>query len=216
MKLPRQRIPSERKFLTLAQAQKLISSLQDPYRLLVAFAVLTGLRRGELFGLKWKYVDLERRILHVREALYEGRFTTPKTASSVRDIPLGDAAFEGLLKHREGSNAASEDSLVFCTEEGLPFNPQSVLKAVLYPACDVLGLPRVGWHGFRHTHATLLGDLGESIKTAQELLGHSDLDTTLSIYTHAVPESKRKAVERLGEVLFPTVPKFSAGNELTN
>ena len=59
--------------------------------------------------------------------------------------------------------------------------------------------PRVSWHSFRHTHATLLGDTGGAVKTAQALLGHSDLETMLNTYTHAVPDSQRTAVERVAE-----------------
>jgi integrase len=68
----------------------------------------------------------------------------------------------------------------------------------------------VSWHSFRHGHGTLLGDVGESLKTAQSILGHSDLETTLNIYIHAIPDSQRRAVERVARVLFPDVPKFSS------
>jgi integrase len=68
-------------------------------------------------------------------------------------------------------------------------------------ACDRIKLPRVSWHFFRHTHATLLHETGESLKTAQALLGHSDLETTLAVYTHVVPDSQRRAVERVAGVL---------------
>ena len=61
----------------------------------------------------------------------------------------------------------------------------------------------------RHTHATILGEVGESVKTAQALLGHSDLETTLNVYTHAIPESQKRAVDKVAEILFPNVPKFS-------
>ena len=70
----------------------------------------------------------------------------------------------------------------------------------LAPACDAIGQPRVSCHSFRHTHATLLHDTGQSLKTAQALLGHSDLETTLGVYTHAIPDSQRKAVERVAEI----------------
>jgi len=68
-------------------------------------------------------------------------------------------------------------------------------------------LPRISWHSFRHTHATLLHEAGESLKTAQALLGHSDLETTLGVYTHAIPDSQRRAVERVAGVLDPVGPK---------
>jgi integrase len=62
-------------------------------------------------------------------------------------------------------------------------------------------MPRVGWHAFRHTHATLLSELGESPKTAQAILGHSDLETTMQTYTHAVPETMIQAEEKLARSL---------------
>jgi integrase len=79
----------------------------------------------------------------------------------------------------------------------------------LAPACDELGLPRVSWHSFRHAHATLLHESGESLKTAQSLLGHSDLETTLGVYTHAIPDSQKRAVERVAEVLNLDEPKLA-------
>ena len=66
---------------------------------------------------------------------------------------------------------------------------------------SALGLPFISLHSFRHTRATLLGDVGESLKTAQALLGHSDLETTLNIYTHAIPESQKRAVDKVAEIL---------------
>ncbi|MBZ5541944.1 MAG: tyrosine-type recombinase/integrase [Acidobacteriia bacterium] len=76
---------------------------------------------------------------------------------------------------------------------------------VLAPACDRIKQPHVSWHLFRHTHATLLAEVGESIKTAQALLGHSDLGPTLNTYSHAIPKSQRRAVERVAGVLFSSV-----------
>ena len=71
----------------------------------------------------------------------------------------------------------------------------------------------ISWHTFRHTHATLLSDLGEPLKLAQAQLGHADLDTTLQIYTHLIPDSQRSAVGRLERVLFPNVPNFEKDNQ---
>lgn len=71
----------------------------------------------------------------------------------------------------------------------------------------------ISWHSFRHTNATLLGKVGESVKTAQAILGHSDLGTTLNTYMHAIPDSQRCAVERVAGVLFPDVPKFNPDSE---
>jgi len=75
---------------------------------------------------------------------------------------------------------------------------------------------RVSWHAFRHASATLMGALGESIKTAQAILGHSDIETTLNTYMHVIPDSQRRAVERVAGVLFPDVPKFASGTHSPN
>jgi integrase len=72
----------------------------------------------------------------------------------------------------------------------------NLLGRVLKPACKRVGLPSISWHSFRHIYATLLSDLGESLKTAQAQLGHARLSTTAEIYTHAVPASQRAAVEK--------------------
>ncbi|HXQ98191.1 MAG TPA: tyrosine-type recombinase/integrase, partial [Candidatus Limnocylindrales bacterium] len=86
-------------------------------------------------------------------------------------------------------------------------------RRVIQPACGELKLPVITWHSFRHTHATLLGEAGESLKTAQALLGHSDLETTLNIYTHAIPESQKRAVDKVAGMLFADVRKTSVGTE---
>jgi len=77
-----------------------------------------------------------------------------------------------------------------------------------------LGIPVVGWHSFRHTHATLLTEVGESIKTTQAILGHSDLDTTLNIYSHPIPESQRRAIERVADILDPN--GLTSGNRIVS
>jgi len=96
---------------------------------------------------------------------------------------------------------ATPDDLVFASRTGTPIRPENVLKRIIHPACDRLKMPRVGWHAFRHTHATLLSELGESPKTAQAILGHSDLETTMQTYTHAVPETMIQAEEKLARSL---------------
>ncbi len=215
-KLPPHNIrPNGTEFLTPAQVRQLAAELHEPYRSMVLVAVLTGLRRGELFGLRWGAVDLKKGTLEVRESVYRGRASTPKTKSSYRRIPLSAPVVQLLttFKSQQQLNGR-EAGLVFASRRGTPINPDNVLKRALHPACKRLGLPPVGWHIFRHTHATLLSDLGESLRTAQALLGHSDLDTTLAFYTHAVPESEQRATERLAKlILDPNGPKLDRDQE---
>jgi len=84
------------------------------------------------------------------------------------------------------------------------------------PACRELELPVVSWHSFRHTNATLLGEAGESLKTAQTLLGHSDLETTLNVYTHAIPEAQQRAVDKVAGMLFANVRTAADQKGLVN
>jgi len=200
---------TERLYPSAVEAVRLIGYLGEPMRTLVLVAVLTGLRIGELLALRWKHLDFLRGGVQVRETVSEGKFGTPKTKSSRRDIPMSAPVREALLAQLGRSRQTGPDDLVFATRNQTPLNPKNLLRRQLRPACEALGLPLISWHSFRHTHATLLGDVGESLKTAQALLGHSDLETTLNIYTHAIPESQKRAVDKVAEVLFPNVPKFS-------
>jgi len=139
-------------------------------------------------------VDFDKGIIQVREAVYEGYLSSPKSKSSIRDIPMGPSLQQILAKYR---NAAPGEAFVFASRNGTPLNSHNLLSRVLKPACVRAGLPPISWHAFRHTHATLLSEQGESLKTAQAQLGHARLSTTAEIYTHAVPASQRAAVEKL-------------------
>jgi len=196
-------------FLLPDQVRKLLTEIQEPYRSIILVAVLTGLRRGELFALRWGAVDLDQGVLQVRESVYNGHFSTPKTHSSVRQIPLSSPLAELLRRRKTLAGDTCPEALVFATRKGTPLSPQNILKRVIHPTCVRLKMPRVGWHTFRHTHATLLNELGESVKTAQAILGHSDIATTLQVYTHPVPASVSHAEERLAQKLLdPKGPKL--------
>jgi integrase len=203
----------ERTYLLPEQLSPLLNSLPDPCRTLVVIAVLTGLRIGELLALRWKHLDFVHDAIHVRETVHEGQFGSPKTKSSRRDVPMSHPVREALVAQRSGQTGAGEENLVFASRNGTPSNPKNLLRRVLQPTCRELSLPVISWHSFQHTHATLLGEVGESLRTAQAILGHSDLKTTLNIYTHAIPESQKRAVAKVAGLVFPSVPEFSAGTE---
>jgi len=212
VKLPPRPLQAPAHFLFPEQVQQLLAEIQEPCRSMVLLAVLTGLRRGELFALRWGAVDLEKGVLEVRESVYNGQFSTPKTLSSRRRVPLSTPAVALLRKLKSQQAETKPESLVFVSRRGTPLRPENLLKREIHPACDRLKMRRVGWHTFRHTHATLLNELGESLKTAQAILGHSDIGTTLRVYTHAVPETMNAAEERLAQKLMdPKGPKFTTG-----
>lgn len=203
----------ERLYLLPNQLSLLLNSLSEPCRTLVVIIVLTGLRIGELLALRWKHIDLEHDVIRVRQTVYEGQFGAPKTKSSRRDVPMSQPVREALVAQRNETTETEAEQLVFASRNGTPINPKNFLRRVLQPACRKLNLPVISWHSFRHTHATLLGEVGESLRTAQAILGHSDLKTTLNVYTHAIPESQKRAIDKVAGLLFPSVPQFSAGTE---
>lgn len=206
-----ERAPKRRpKIPAASQIRDLLAVLQEPCRTVALTAALTGMRIGEILALRWNRLDFERTTIEVSETYSDGSFGTPKTRSSRRVIPMSSAVRQALESHRNCCFHRESQDLVFCTAKGTPLSSKNLYNRALAPACDSLGMTRVSWHSFRHASATLMGEVGESIKTAQAILGHSDLQTTLNIYMHVIPDSQRRAVERVAGILLPSVPKFGA------
>jgi integrase len=168
----------------------LLANLTDPCNTIVAVAVLTGMRTGEILALRWKRLDFERGTVEVAESYSNGQFGTPKTRSSRRVIPMSKPLRDSLEAHKVRCKRTGPEELVFCTATGTPLSSANLYNRVLAPTYDRLGISRVSWHSCRHTNATLLGEVGESVKTAQAILGHLDLETTLNTYMHAIPDSQ--------------------------
>lgn len=206
----------QRTFLDPLQVQSLLGRLPEPCRIIVVTAVLTGMRIGEILALRWNRLDFQHGTIEVSETYSDGQFGTPKTRSSRRAIPMSLVLQETLKLHRASCGRSTPQDLVFSTTKGTPLSPKNLYNRALAPACDALSLPRVSWHSFRHGSATLLGEVGESVKTAQAILGHSDIETTLNTYMHAIPDSQRRAVERVAGILFPDVPKLDAAERRPN
>lgn len=196
-------VREERRFYSPAQIRLLLGSLTGQCHDVVLIAVATGMRIGEILGLRWKRVDLLRSTIEVAEIFSSGEFGTPKTKSSRRVLPIAPG-LRGILESMRPADVRP-DALVFETSKGTPLSSKNLYNRELAPACDRLGLPRVSWHAFRHSHATLLNENGESLKTAQALLGHSDLETTLGTYIHVVPDTQRRAVAKVENVVFSDV-----------
>jgi len=175
---------------------------------------------GEVLGLKWKHVDLEGRILRIKQSLWRGQLVSPKTAASTRDILLGNALGETLKNHHETSSHRGLDDFVFCKKDGAPLDPDVLRKDALYPILDRLGIPRKkgasGFHTFRHSAASIVNERTGNLKLAQKFLGHSTIKMTADVYTHTSSEAEREAalaVERAiyGD-LFPVVPNIENRN----
>lgn len=130
------------------------------------------------------HVSLRTTLAKVLQAAIEHGYLETNPAGGIQ-IGEREPKSQKLASIRTGS-----EEPVFCTATGTPLNPKNLYNRVLAPTCDRIGPHRVSWHCFWHINATLLGEVGESLKTAQSILGHSDLETTLNTYMHAIPDSQ--------------------------
>jgi len=214
--LPRLRTVRPKWALTTAQAEALLNALPPLSRTMVGLALLSGLRRGELFALRWKDLDARARCLTVREAVYEGTFGTPKTEAGSRRIPLSDTAWLLLEEWKLHATHGDAEDLLFATWSGKPISPNNVLRRWVFPACEGLTLPRATWLTFRRTYSSWAHDKGVPGKIVAQLMGHANVDTTLNVYTQVLDASVRGAVAKVGDELFTIVHNPAGSSELTH
>jgi len=200
--------------LTTAQAAALLDGLAALPKTMAALGLLTGLRRGELFALRWQDVDLTSRTLTVREAVYEGVFDTPKTQAGRRRVPLSAAAVQVIEAWQRRVRTVRADALVFSTWSGKPISPNNVLKPIA-AAAKALGFRPVSWLTFRRTYSSWAHEQGVPGKVVATLMGHAKVDTTLNVYTQVLDESLRRAVEQVGGELITIDHKTGSREEPT-
>jgi integrase len=153
----------------------------------------TGLRRGELLGLRWADVDLERATLTVRRQRTTGGIRAPKTSAARRTIPLPGLAAAALRSQR-GDRIPRDDAPVF------PLSPSTLTHAWIRTR-DRAGLPSVRLHDLRHAAATLMLATGTPMRVIADTLGHSSPAITARVYAHVVPEAQRDSADRLDAAL---------------
>ena len=161
----------------------------------------TGLRRGELLGLKWEDLDLEQCTLRVQRQVsrINGEVVEAplKTKNSYRTISLGEDAV-GILKEQRKKCGGSE--YVFPSPTGGPISPDSVIQ-MLHRVLKRAGLPKVRFHDLRHTFATVALQNGVDIKTVSGMLGHYSAGFTLDTYAHVTTAAQREAAKTMGNIL---------------
>jgi integrase len=197
--------------LTSEQAKAFVEAAKgDRHEALYVLAVTTGIRRGELLGLKWEDLELDAGVLRVKRALAPDArtFAEPKTAKSRRSVRLTSGAVRALQWHRERQSQAGqrlnslwqEHGLVFPSMVGTPLNPENLVKRSFKPLLEHVGLPPIRFHDLRHTCATLLLSKSVNPKIVQEMLGHANISVTLDIYSHVLPDMQEEAAAAMDDV----------------
>ena len=195
----------EPKFLTAQEFCALLEHIPEPFRTMCILAMCLGLRVSEVLGLRWTDIDWEGMRIAIRQAYVYGRQGDVKTSTSQKWMPLDRSLAEKLRQHRlRFASRRNIENWVFANPEtGKPYWPGRVQENWLVPAARKIGIGRIGWHTFRHSHSTLLHALGVDLKVQQELLRHADIRTTMNIYTQAVPTALREANSKVVRLVIP-------------
>jgi integrase len=197
----------EYEFITLSpeQTRRFLKAVKGGrLEALYVVALTTGMREGELLGLRWADLDLDQGALYLTRRL--------KRRTSRRQVLLVAVAVEALKLHRDRQGEERrragdrwEDSdLVFPNTVGRPINPSNFLRREFYPLLEDAGLPRMRFHDLRHSAATLLLKMGVHPKIVSELLGHTQIGITLDLYSHVTATMQRDAIEAFDELLGST------------
>ncbi len=197
--------------LSIIQTRRVLKAAKaDRLYALYVLALCLGLRRGELLGLRWEDIDLGSGTLEVVQALQRVggalQFVRPKTEDSARTVPLPPLCIDALREHRrrqftERADAWpnwQENGLVFPTRIGTPMEPDSLRRSCIRTDA---GLTGTRFHDTRHTCVSLLLHLGVAPDMVREIVGHSDIEVTMTIYAHTSLDEKRRALGKLGDTL---------------
>jgi integrase len=205
--------------LGIEQVQQLLAAARG-HRLEALFilALASGLRRGELIGLKWQDINFLAGMLQVRRILTRvpsklpGKGyveAEPKTEKGRRSILLPPFVIEALKQHRakqlesklKAGSAWQDHDYVFCTSIGTHLNPTRDILDQLKALLKKAGLPDIRFHDLRHSSATMLLGMGVHPKIVQEILGHSQISMTMDTYSHVLPTMQREAMSKMNDAL---------------
>lgn len=205
--------PSDKKeALTIDVQKKFLDavvgySYENQYR----FVLQTGLRTGELIGLKWSDIDFENRTMKIERTMEyrykvgEWRVGPPKSKSGFRTVPLTDEAIR-ILENQRAKNKSLKlvpiewKDIVFLCRKGTPVK-NSTYDTGLFKYCDRVGIPRFSMHVLRHTFATRCIEGGMKPKTLQKILGHSNIGITMNLYVHITEDEKHREIDLVAEAL---------------
>ena len=199
LRLPVEELQRPQRFFTPDESQRIIDASPEPWNICFALMAYLGLRTSEAVGVAWENLDLPAGVLRVKQSNWRGKLLTVKSKSSNRDLPLPPVLVEmldGFLPRWKPNSFG----LLFANAKGKPITSCYVRRDIMHPIRERLGIPRGGFHAFRHGLGTaLMQQGGASARVVQEQLGHSDL-RMLARYAHVVSQDQRSAVERTTEI----------------
>ena len=196
-------IDVQKKFIEYAKGQ----SYENQFR----FILQTGLRTGELVGLKWEDIDFSKKAIRIRRSMEyrysvgEWRIGEPKSKAGYRTIPLTDEAIRILTEQKEKNKNIKKiqeewSEFIFLSRKGEPVK-NSAYDTALFKICDKAKINRFSMHVLRHTFATRCIEGGMMPKTLQKILGHSNIGITMNLYVHITEDEKQKEIDKVSCVL---------------
>lgn len=209
---------NEKEVFSFAEAREFLAKLDTialdnlPKKIALKFMLLTGVRNGEMCGLKWSDIDFERKVAHIRRnRMYSHKFgiyeKEPKTKKSQRDVPLPDALIADLKLYMDWFRLADKEFdehleryYLIVNDYREPIHPHGI-GHFLTKFEDKHGFRHVTCHGLRHTYCSLLLAQNVPIQTVSKYLGHSDSTVTLKVYSHFIPDTQERALNALDKLI---------------
>ena len=188
---------------TLEEANRFLDNVREDMRNYYVTRFFTGIRSSEVDGLKWKYVDFDKRQILIREALVQRRMEDTKTDGSSREIEMNHLVHEALRAQEAATRGRSE--FVFCMSTGNPLINRNVTKRVWYPTLRYLGLRERRPYQTRHTTATLWLASGENPEWIAKQMGHTTTEMLFRVYSRYVPNLTRRDGSAFEQLLRTTI-----------
>ena len=174
---------------SLHEVNRIIETVREDYRNYYTVRFFSGMRSGEIDGLKWDYVDFDRKQILIRETLIAGETEYTKTNGSQREIPMLGPVYDALMDQYKATGRLSR--YVFCNHKGNPLDQNNFTKRVWYPLLRYLRLKKRRPYQTRHTCATLLLASGEVAEWVARFLGHSSTEMLFKVYSRYIPNLTR-------------------------
>lgn len=180
----------EKNPFSLEEIFAILKEMPESMRAFFAIGFYTGMRTGEIIGLKWSDIDFEENIISVQRSRRQGVESLPKTKNSIRDIDIIEPLLPYLIKHKE---LEVSETYVFETYTKKPYNTSDKISSHYWkPTLKKLGIEYRNLYQMRHTFASMMISNGEDILWVSNMLGHKDSSMTLEVYARYIKQTKRK------------------------